>query len=89
MSVQETDREWREEKLAEDQAWGLYSFDGRDLLAEVEKLCERVARIEDDRAIEADLLSWLVRGISDVLAAFGLVLERLREEHASGFGPQA
>jgi hypothetical protein len=31
LSVWETDLEQREEKLAEEQAQGLYSFDGRDL----------------------------------------------------------
>jgi hypothetical protein len=66
--------------------------------------------VKDDRAVEAELLSQLVRGISnalvdlnvlpiqgippqprlakDVLAAFGLIPERLREGHASGLGSQ-
>jgi hypothetical protein len=96
--------------LAKDQARGLYFFDGRDLPAEMEKLCERVAGVEDDHAIEVELLSRLVRGISDalvdlnvlpiqgiplqpwstkdVLAAFGLIMERLWAVHASGFGSQ-
>jgi hypothetical protein len=78
---------------------------------ELEKLHERVAIVKDDRAIEAELLSWSVRGNSDalvdlnvlpiqgiplqprsakdLLATFGLILEWLREEHASGFGLQA
>jgi hypothetical protein len=78
---------------------------------ELEKLHEHVDEVEDDRAVEAKLLSWSVRAISDalvdlnvlpiqgiplqprsakdVLAVFGLVLERLREERASGFGSQA
>jgi hypothetical protein len=33
----------------------------------MEKLCERVAGVEDDHAIEVELLSRLVRGISDAL----------------------
>jgi hypothetical protein len=78
---------------------------------ELEKLRERVAIVKDDRAIEAELLSWSVGGNSDALvdlnvlpiqgiplhpwsakdplAMFGLILEWLREEHASGFGSQA
>jgi hypothetical protein len=36
LTVQETDLEKREEKLAEEQARGLYSFDGRDLSVELE-----------------------------------------------------
>jgi hypothetical protein len=59
--------EWREKKLAEDQALGLYSFGGRNLSVELEKLCERVARVEDERAIEAVQLSQSVMEISDAL----------------------
>jgi chemotaxis protein histidine kinase CheA len=103
--VRETDLEWWEEKLAEDQARGLYSFDGRNLSAELENLYERVAEVEDECATKAEQLSRSVREISDalvdlgmlpiwdipvqprsaqdVLAAFVLILERLREEHAS------
>jgi hypothetical protein len=33
-----TDLEWQEEKLAEEQALGLYSFGGRNLSVELEKL---------------------------------------------------
>jgi hypothetical protein len=63
-----------------------------------------VSRVEDERIIKYEQLSWLVRDISDarpecvpiqnvpskpqsakyVLMAFGLVLEWLREEDASG-----
>jgi hypothetical protein len=35
----------REEKLVEE-AWGLYSFNGRDLSVELEELHERVAGVE-------------------------------------------
>jgi hypothetical protein len=111
LSMQEMDLERLEGELAEDQARGLYSFDGRDLSAEVEKLRKRVVGVEDEQAIEVEQLSWSVREISDalvdlnvlpirdipsqprsakdVLAVFILVLERLWEEHASGFGSQA
>jgi hypothetical protein len=37
-----------EEKLVEEHAWGLYSFDGRDLLAELEELHERMAGIDSE-----------------------------------------
>jgi hypothetical protein len=52
--VQETDLEWREAKLAEEQAHSLYSFDGRDLSAELGKLHEHVAGVEDECATEAE-----------------------------------
>jgi flavoprotein len=45
LSMQETDLERREEKLAEEQACGLYSFNGRDLLAELEELRGHVAGV--------------------------------------------
>jgi hypothetical protein len=61
LSVWETDLERWEEKLAEEQAQGLYSFDGRDLSVEMEKLCERVAGVEDERSAEAEQLSPSVR----------------------------
>jgi hypothetical protein len=51
--VWETDLEWREEKLAEDQVRGLYSFDGRDLSAELEKLHECMVGVEDEHVAEA------------------------------------
>jgi hypothetical protein len=49
-----------EAKSAEEQACGLYSFDGRDLSAEMEELCVRVARVEEERAAEAGELAALV-----------------------------
>jgi hypothetical protein len=77
---------------------------------ELERHHKRVARVEDDRATEAEQLSWSVRDIfdalvnlnvlpiqdipsqprsaKDVLMVFGLVLERLWDEHASGIGSQ-
>jgi hypothetical protein len=69
--VQEMDLEWQEDKLIEEQAQGLYSFDGRDLLTELEELHERVARVESERAIEAMQLSWSAMEISDALVNLG------------------
>jgi hypothetical protein len=57
LSVQETDLEWCEEKLAKEQAQGLYSFDGRDLSTELEELHGCVAKIESKRAVEVVQLS--------------------------------
>jgi hypothetical protein len=100
--MQETDLEHREEMWVEDQARGLCPPDGRNLSLELGKLHERVAKAEDDRAVEAEQLSRSIREIfdalvdlivlpiqdvpsqpwlaKDVLVAFSLVLERLREE---------
>jgi hypothetical protein len=55
--VQETDLERREEKLANDQARGLYPFDGRNMSLELEGLREHVARVEDDHVDECKQLS--------------------------------
>jgi hypothetical protein len=94
--------------LAEEQARGLYSFDGHDLLAKLEELHERVAGVEIECGTKAvklsrsfleiskalvdlgvfpirDLLEHL-KSAQDVLIAVGLVLDHLREEHASGAG---
>jgi hypothetical protein len=38
LNLQEMDLEWREEKLPKELAWGLYSFDRRDLSAVLEGL---------------------------------------------------
>jgi hypothetical protein len=43
--------------LVEEHARGLYPFDGRDLLAEIEKFHEFVAGVEDERTAEAMQLS--------------------------------
>jgi hypothetical protein len=51
---------------------GLYSFDGRDLLVELEGLCERVAEVENERAAEVVQLSWLIMEISDALVDLGV-----------------
>jgi hypothetical protein len=57
--------------LAEEQARGLYSFDGRDLLAELEELCGHVAGIESKRAAEAVQLSRSIMEISNALFNLG------------------
>jgi hypothetical protein len=97
--MQEMDLERWEEELVDDQAWGLYPPNGRDLLLELGKLRKRVGEVEDDHAVEAEQLSRLTKEISnalvdlnvlpiqgipsqprsvkDVMAGFGLVLERL------------
>jgi hypothetical protein len=53
LTMQETDLEQWEEKLDEEQAWGLYSFDGwGDLSVELEDLRERLVWVENERAAE-------------------------------------
>jgi hypothetical protein len=65
--MHETDLQWRDRKLAEDQARGLYSFHRRNLSAELERLHERMARVEDDHIVEAEQLSRSVQDISNAL----------------------
>jgi hypothetical protein len=72
LTVQETDLEWREEKLAEEHAWGLHSFDGRDLSVELEELRECMAGVENECAIEVVQLSRSVIEISDALVDLGV-----------------
>jgi hypothetical protein len=43
--------------LNNDQARGMYPPDGRNLWSELGKLHERMAEVEDDRAVEAKQLS--------------------------------
>jgi hypothetical protein len=71
LTVREMDLEWREEKLAEEQARGLYSFDRRDLSVELEELRKRVARVENERATEVVQLSQSIMEISDDLVDLG------------------
>jgi hypothetical protein len=59
--------------LAEEQARGLHPFDGRDLLAELEKLHRCVAGVEDKHATKAGKLSTLVVGISNALVDLGML----------------
>jgi hypothetical protein len=61
------DLERREERLAEEQACGLYPFDGRDLPVKLEELHGRVVGVESERAAEAVQLSWSVKEINDAL----------------------
>jgi hypothetical protein len=65
------DLERREEKLTEEQALGLYSFDGRDLSVELEELHGHMAGVESECAIEAVQLSWPIIEISDALVDLG------------------
>jgi hypothetical protein len=69
LSLHETYLERREEKLEEEQAHGLHSFDRRDLLAELHEL---VAGVESERAAEAVTLSQSVMEISNALVDLGV-----------------
>jgi hypothetical protein len=55
--MQESNLERQEERLAVEQAQGLYSFDGRDLSVKLENLHQRVAGVEDKRVAKAAQLS--------------------------------
>jgi hypothetical protein len=72
LTVWETDLERREEKLVEEQEGGLYSFNGRDLSVELEELRERMARVENEHAVEGVQLSWSVMEIFDALVDKGM-----------------
>jgi hypothetical protein len=71
-TVREIELAQREEKLAEEQARRLYSFDGRDLPVELEELREHMARVENERTAEAVQLSQSVMEISDALVDLGV-----------------
>jgi hypothetical protein len=58
--------------LAEEQAHGLYYFDGSNLSVELEELHRHMARVESKRAAEDMQLSWLVMKISDGLVDLGV-----------------
>jgi hypothetical protein len=81
LSLQETDLEQWEEKLAEEQARGLYSFDGGDLSEELEELHECMVGVESERTTEAVQLSWSVMEISDALVNLGVFPIRDIPEH--------
>jgi hypothetical protein len=97
LSLHETDLEVREVKLIEEQVHAMHSFDERYLSMELEEIRTHVAEVEDEHVVEARGLTWLVLEIQDipqllkmaheVLAMSSLILERLREEHASGTDP--
>jgi hypothetical protein len=72
LTVREMDLEWREEKLTEEHAWGLYSFDRRDLSVELEELRKCLVGVENERAIEVVQLSWSVMEIFDALVDLGM-----------------
>jgi hypothetical protein len=72
LTVWGMDLERREEKLAEEQAWGLYSFDVRDRSVELEELHEHVAGGENECAIEDVQLSRSVMEISNALVDLGV-----------------
>jgi hypothetical protein len=57
--------------LVEEEAWGLYSFDGRDLSAELEELHEHVAVVESECATVAVKLSQSVMEVFDALVNLG------------------
>jgi hypothetical protein len=59
--------------LADDQAQGLYPTDRRDLPSEFGKLHERMAKVEDDHAIEAKQLSWSTMEISKALVDLNML----------------
>jgi hypothetical protein len=61
------DLERREEKLEEEQAQGLHSFDMKDLLVELEELHELMTGIESECVAEVMTLSRSVMEISDAL----------------------
>jgi hypothetical protein len=65
--------EVQEAMLVEEQARGLHPFDGRDLSAEPDELCERVDRVKVERATEARQLSRLVAEISNTLVDLGIL----------------
>jgi hypothetical protein len=69
LSVQEINLECQERELVDDLARGLYPPDGKDLPSELGKLCEHMAEVEDDRATEAEQLSWLTMEISNPFQA--------------------
>jgi hypothetical protein len=75
------DLEQWEEKLAEEQARGLYSFDGGDLSEELEELHECMVGVESERTTEAVQLSWSVMEISDALVNLGVFPIRDIPEH--------
>jgi hypothetical protein len=64
--------EWREEKLTEEQALGLYSFNGRDLSVELEELQGHVAGVESKHTAKAMQVSQSIMEISDALVDLGV-----------------
>jgi hypothetical protein len=71
--VQGMDLERREEVLADDQARGLYSPDGRDLPSELGKIHEHMAEVEDDHASGANQLSQSTMEISNAFVDWNVL----------------
>jgi hypothetical protein len=67
VSLQKKGLKMREAKLAEEQARGPHSFNGRDLLTELEELHVHVVGVEEECAAEARELAALVIEASNVL----------------------
>jgi hypothetical protein len=65
--LQKKDPKVSEVALAKAQARGLYPHDGWDLLVEMEELCERMARVTEERVTEAKKLAALVEVTSKVI----------------------
>jgi hypothetical protein len=63
----------REVKLVEEQACDLHSFDGHDLLVELEELRVRVARAEEKRATKVGKLAALVIEAANTLMDLGML----------------
>jgi hypothetical protein len=72
LNMQEMNLEWQEVMLAEEQARGLHSFDGRDLSVVLEDPHKRVAGVENECTTKAVQLSWSVKEISDALVDLGV-----------------
>jgi hypothetical protein len=58
--------------LAEEQARGLHSFDGRDLSVVLEDPHKRAAGVENECTTKAVQLSWSVKELSDALVDLGV-----------------
>jgi hypothetical protein len=59
--------ERQEKELVDDQAWALYTPDGRDLSSKLGRHYECVAEVEDDHSTEVEQLSWSTMEISNAL----------------------
>jgi hypothetical protein len=64
--------ERREEKIEEEQAHGLHSVDGRDLLMELEGLRKLMVGVESECIAEAVTLSRSIMEISDAPVDLGV-----------------
>jgi hypothetical protein len=73
LSMHEMELECQEKLLVDDQAWGLYPLDWRDLPSELGKLHDCVAEVEDNRATKAEQLSWSTMKISNALVDLNMM----------------